>query len=190
MSKQQVKLNKWPFQKGEQAQLTWISSPFRQEKKIMIYAYFRVKGKTEKILADWGTLPALSIQHFYINGDISKSIPPAGTEEVELTIYPNTVGYFEKEWNIYGTNDKDMSRSFIVSYKNKKYILPLIEVVRSILAPNRFLLYRLFETNSFPQYFIELYEANKIHLDFSSLYHRKYTKDIFLYQLVYFQIKI
>ena len=28
MSKQQVKLNKWPFDEGEQAQLTWISSPF------------------------------------------------------------------------------------------------------------------------------------------------------------------
>ncbi|MEC1158168.1 hypothetical protein [Cytobacillus horneckiae] len=185
MSKQQVKLDNWPFKNGEKAQLIWISSPFWQSKKIMIYAYFRANGKTEKLLADWGTLPALAIQHYYMNGDISKSIAPAGTEEVEMTIYPNTVSYFEKEWSIYGTNDKDISRSFIVSSNNKNYILPLIEVVRSILAPNRFLLYRLFETNSFPQYFIEQYEANKIHLDFSSLFHRKYTKDNFLYQLVW-----
>ncbi|WP_238536201.1 hypothetical protein [Ureibacillus thermosphaericus] len=185
MSKQQVKLNNWPFKDGEQAQLTWISYPFLQDKKIMIYAYFRANGRTEKLLVDWGTLPALAIQHNYMNGDIRKSIPSAGTEEVEMTIYPNAVRYFEKEWSIYGTNDKDMSRSFIVSYKNKKYILPLIEVVRSILAPNRFLLDRLFETNSFPQYFIEQHEANKIHLDFSSLYHRKYTKVNFLYQLVW-----
>lgn len=185
MSKQQVKLDNWPFKNGEKAQLIWISSPFWQAKKMMIYAYFRANGKTEKLLADWGTLPALAIQHYYMNGNIRKSIPPAGAEEVEVTIYPNTVSYFEKEWSIYGTNDKDMSRSFIVSFYNKNYILPLIEVVRSILAPNRFLLYRLFETNSFPQYFIEQYEANKIHLDFSSLYHRKYTKDNFLYQLVW-----
>lgn len=134
---------------------------------------------------DWGTLPELVIQHYYMNGDIRKSIAPIGTEEVEMTIYPNTVSYFEKEWSIYGTNDKDKSRSFNVSSHNKNYILPLIEVVRSILAPNRFLLYRLFEINSFPQYFIEQYEANKIHLDFSSLYHRKYTEDNFLYQLVW-----
>jgi hypothetical protein len=185
MSKQHVKFDNWPFKNGEQAQLTWINSPFLQDKKIMIYAYFRTKARTEKLLADWGTLPALAIQHYYMNGDISKSIAPAGTEEVEIKIYPNAVKYFEKEWSIYGTNDKDISRSFIVSYKNQKYILPLIEVVRSILAPNRFLLYRLFETNSFPQYFIEQFEANKIHLDFSSLYHRKYTKDTFLYQLVW-----
>lgn len=151
----------------------------------MIYAYFRANGKTEKLLADWGTLSALAIQHYYMNGDIRKSIAPAGTEEVGMTIYPNNIVYFQKEWSIYGTDDKDMSSNCIVSTNNKNYILPLIEVVRSILAPNRFLLYRLFETNSFPQYFIEQYEANKIHLDFSSLYHRKYTKDNFLYQLVW-----
>ncbi|MGO0711602.1 Tn7-like element transposition protein TnsE [Bacillus subtilis] len=185
MSKQQVKLNKWPFDEGEQAQLTWISSPFLQDKKTMLHAYFRANDRTEKLLVDWGTLPALAIQHYYMNGDISQSIPPSGIEEVEITIYPNAVTYSERAWSIFGTNDKDVSRSFTVSYRNKKYILPLIEVVRSILAPNRFLLYRLFETNSFPQYFIEQYEPNKLHLDFSSQYHRKYTKDFYLFQLVW-----
>ncbi|MGN4437704.1 Tn7-like element transposition protein TnsE [Bacillus cereus group sp. MYBK69-1] len=185
MRKQQVKLNNWPFDEGEQAQLIWISSPFLQGKKTMIHAYFRVNDRTEKLLVDWGTLPALAIQHYYMNGDISQSIPPSGIEEVEITIYPNTVTYSERDWSIFGTNDKDVSRSFTVSYRNKKYILPLIEVVRSILAPNRFLLYRLFETNSFPQYFIEQYEPNKLHLDFSSQYHRKYTKDSYLFQLVW-----
>ncbi|EEL95719.1 hypothetical protein bcere0030_1600 [Bacillus cereus AH1273] len=151
----------------------------------MIHAYFRANDRTEKLLVDWGTLPALAIQHYYMNGDISQSIPPSGIEEVEITIYPNAMTYSERDWSIFGTNDKDVSRSFTVSYQNKKYILPLIEVVRSILAPNRFLLYRLFETNSFPQYFIEQYELNKLNLDFSSQYHRKYTKDSYLFQLVW-----
>lgn len=83
-------------------------------------------------LADWGTLPTLTIQHYYMNGNINKSIAPTGTEDVEITVYPNSVSYFEKEWNIYGTNDKDMSRNFIVSSNSKNYILPLVEVVRSI----------------------------------------------------------
>ena len=185
MSEQQVKLESWPFKKGEQAQLIWIGSPFRYEKKIMMYAYFRTKGKTEKLLVDWGTLPALSIQHYYVEGDIRKSIPPGETEEVEITIYRNKVNNHEKEWEIYGTDDKDISRSFIVKQDNRSYIIPLIEVVRSILAPNRFLLYRLFESHSFPQYFIENYAYNKIHLNFTSLYHRKYTQSNFLYQLVW-----
>lgn len=185
INKRLVKLSDWPFNEGELAQLIWISSPFSKDKKIMVYAYFSAHGRTEKILIDWGTLPALAIQHYYINGDISKSIEPVETEEVDITIFPNTVTYSEREWSIYGTNEKDISRSFIASFNNKKYILPLIEVVRSILAPNRFLLYRLFETNSFPQYSTEYYETNKIHLDFSSQYHRKYTKNNFLHQLVW-----
>ncbi|PEO42227.1 hypothetical protein COF01_22100 [Bacillus pseudomycoides] len=156
-----------------------------QDKKTMIHAYFRANDRTEKLLVDWGTLPALAIQHYYMNGDISQSIPPSGIEEVEITIYPNAVTYSERDWSIFGTNDKDVSRSFTVSYQNKRYILPLIEVVRSILAPNRFLLYRLFEMNSFPQYFIEQYEPNKLHLDFSSQYHRKYTENSYLFQLVW-----
>ncbi|WEG12605.1 hypothetical protein PU629_21370 [Pullulanibacillus sp. KACC 23026] len=182
---QQVKLNNWPFKIGEKAQLTWISAPFSKDKKIMIHAYFRANGRTKKILLDWGTLPALAIQHYYINGDINKSTASTDTEEVDITISSNNVTFSEREWSIFGTNDKDISRSFTVSYNDKKYILPLIEVVRSILAPNRFLLYRLFEANSFPQYFIEYYETNKLHLDFSLQYHRKYTKGTFLYQLVW-----
>ncbi|MFU8648183.1 Tn7-like element transposition protein TnsE [Lysinibacillus sp. RSDA_15] len=185
MSEQRVKLQHWPFNKGEQAQLVWISSPFWQEQKVMIYVYFKANGKTEKILADWGTLPALAIQHYYVDGDITKSIPPQYIDETDLTIYPQNVSAYERDWQVQGTNDKDISRSFVVKQGNRSYILPLIEVVRSILAPNRFLLYRLFEANSFPQYFIENYYPNKIHLDFSSIYNVKYTKKVFLYQLAW-----
>ncbi|HDY9438499.1 TPA: hypothetical protein RRM73_002232 [Staphylococcus argenteus] len=72
-----------------------------------------------------------------------------------------------------------------MKFNNKSYTLPLIEVVRSIFAPNRFLLYRLFEMNSFPQYFIENYTEGQIQLSFSSQYNLKYTKKGFLYQLVW-----
>ncbi|WP_146550781.1 Tn7-like element transposition protein TnsE [Rummeliibacillus suwonensis] len=185
MSEQQVKLENWPFKNGEQAQLLWISSPFSLNHKIMLNAYFRANEVTKKVLVDWGTLPALAIQHFYVNGDIRKSVPPMDTEQIEITIHPNLVMYSEKKWNIHGTKENDVSRSFIVTNQGKKYILPLIEVVRSILAPNRFLLYRLFESNSFPQFFIEQYELNKIHLAFSSNYDLKYTRQEFLYQLVW-----
>lgn len=93
MSKQPVKLKSWPFKNGEQAQLTWINSTFLQNKKIMIYVYFRLKGRTENLLADWGTLPALAIHHYYLSGDITKSIVPVGTDEIKITIC---------KWSIYG----------------------------------------------------------------------------------------
>lgn len=66
------------------------------------------------------------------------------------------------------------------SFNGKNVILPVIEVLRSILAPNGFLLYRLFESNSFPQFFTETYESNKIHLSFSSQYELKYTDYVHL----------
>src|SRR5690625_2770375 len=94
---------------------------------------------------------------------------------VTIPISHNSVKYFEKPWKIPGNTHHATSRSFVFSFNGRNIILPVIEVLRSILAPNSFLLYRLFESNSFPQYFTETYESNKIHLSFSSLYVLKYT---------------
>lgn len=184
MSKQQVKIA-WPFAKGEKAQLLWIGEPFRYEHKMMIKAYFRSQARTEGILMDWGTLPCLAIQHFYTDGIITASKAPEGVQEIDMNIYPNKVKYYERPWSIQGSSDPATSRSFVFSFNGKNVILPVIEVLRSILAPNGFLLYRLFESNSFPQFFTETYEPNKIHLSFSSQYELKYTKPTFIYQLVW-----
>ncbi len=184
MSKQQVKIA-WPFAKGEKAQLIWIGEPFRYDHKMMIKAYFRSKNRTEGILMDWGTLPCLAIQHNYTDGIITASQVPEGVREIDITIYPNKVKYHERSWSIQGSSDSATSRSFVFSFNGKNVILPVIEVLRSILAPNGFLLYRLFESNSFPQFFTETYEPNKIHLSFSSQYELKYTKPTFIYQLVW-----
>lgn len=184
MSARQVKI-KWPFKKGERVGLIWIGDPFRHDNKIMLYAYFRAKSVTNKILLDWGTLPCLAIQHYYNDGVITTSQPPQDAKKVDITIYPNGVKYYEKPWKIPGSNDLATSRSFIFPFQGKNVILPVIEVLRSILAPNGFLLYRLLESNSFPQYFTETYEPNKIHLSFSSQYELKYTKTTFIYQLVW-----
>lgn len=184
MSQQQVKI-KWPFAEGEKVQLIWIGNPFRQDNKIMFKSYFRTNDCTESILMDWGTLPCLAIQHYYTDGIITTSQSPKDIFEVDITIYPNGVKYYEKPWAIKGSKDSATSRSFIFSFKGKNIILPVIEVIRSILAPNGFLLYRLFESNSFPQFFTEVYETNKMHLNFSSQYEKKYTKAPFVYQLAW-----
>lgn len=184
MSARPVKI-KWPFDKGKKAELIWIGDPFRHNNKIMLYAYFRENRITKKVLLDWGTLPCLAIQHYYTDGVITTSQPPRNTNEVDMTIYPNGVRYYEKPWKILGSNDPAISRSFTFPSQGKNVVLPVIEVVRSILAPNGFLLYRLFESNSFPQYFTETYESDNLHLSFSSLYELKYTKTAFVYQLVW-----
>jgi hypothetical protein len=184
MSKQQVKIA-WPFTEGEKAQLIWIGEPFRKDNKVMMNAYFRAGGRTERVLMDWGTLPSLAIQHYYTDGILTTSKAPKGVREMDITIDPNNVKYHEKPWTIQGSADFTTSRSFVFFFNGKNVILPVIEVLRSILAPNGFLLYRLLEANSFPLYFVETYTQNQIHLSFSSRYEKKYTQKQYVYQLVW-----
>ncbi|EEL78722.1 hypothetical protein bcere0028_56650 [Bacillus cereus AH1271] len=166
--------------------MIWISSPFWHERKLMMHGYFFANSETKKILLDWGMLSFLAIQHYYVDGIVSRSIAPVGTEEVEITIYPNEVKYFESKWTILNTKDTTLSNGFTFKYGNQHYTLPLIESIRSILAPNRFLLYRLLEmNNSFLSYFTESYRGNHLHIDFNSTYEKKYTKRDFLWQLLW-----
>ncbi|MGM0523516.1 MAG: Tn7-like element transposition protein TnsE [Bacillota bacterium] len=184
MKKHHIKIS-WPFPDNEDAQLIWISTPFRYNNKMMIHAYFSLKGETKKIRLDWGSLPFLAIQHYYQNGVLSASKPTEDLKDIEITINPSTVHYYEREWAIQGSPDIDISQSYNFTFQNQKIVLPLIEVIRSVLAPNVFLLYRLFESNSFPQYFTESADADMFHLDFSSQYELTYTRPEYLYQLLW-----
>ena len=94
MSQQQVKIE-WPFAEDEKVQLIWIGDPFQQDNKIMFKAYFRTNDCTESILMDWGTLPCMAIQHHYTDGIITTSQSPKDIFEVDITIYPNGVKYYE-----------------------------------------------------------------------------------------------
>lgn len=184
MTKKLFKIQ-WPFEKDVEAQLIWIGDPFRMKKKMMIYGYFNYEKITEKVLFDWGTLPFLAIQHYYKNGNFLSSRPPSEVKEVEITINQNQVVYSEKDWNIKACKDHAISRSFSFTSEEKRIVLPVIEVIRSILATNRFLLYRLFECNSFEQYFIHSVESEKIHYEFTNQYKYKYTTNSFIYQLTW-----
>ncbi|WP_276916566.1 Tn7-like element transposition protein TnsE [Aneurinibacillus aneurinilyticus] len=184
MSKQQVN-SAWPFPNGEDAQLTWIGEPFKQNSKFMMYVYFQGKGRTEKLLMDWGSLPLLAIQRFYKNGNFTSSKVHKNDETMEITLYPDHITRSERPWSIIGYPDKLKSRNFLFRHEGSVVMIPIIEVIRGILAPNRFLLYRLLESNSFPLYFVESLTRQQLHFDFSSSYHKKYTAPGFLNQLAW-----
>lgn len=69
----------------------------------MIYAYFRAKGRIERILIDWGLLPTLAIQHMYIDHDLCHSLSPDNIEEVDLVIFSKSVNYIEICTRKFGT---------------------------------------------------------------------------------------
>ncbi|MER2121415.1 MAG: Tn7-like element transposition protein TnsE [Solibacillus sp.] len=189
MNIKDIKLKFWPFDKGARVKLEWIGAPFRYEKKVVMPVYFsgKVNGyyTTEKLIVDWTVLTSLIIQHYYVDGVITKPILPNQTEEIIITINPNYVGYFEQNYSIRGTNHMETSQTFVIKYNGERFYLPLIEVLRGIVAPNAFLLNCLFEMNSFPLYFTEQYEPDLLRLHFISSYNAKYLKNEYLNHLVW-----
>ena len=189
MSDKGIKLKDWPFDKGARVKLEWIGAPFRDEKKVVLPVYFsgKVSGyyTTEKLIVDWTTLTSLIIQHYYIDGVITQPISPNQTEEIIITIEPNCVGYFERDYTIHKTNYIERSQTFVIKHNRERLNLPLIEVMRGIIAPNAFLLNRIFEMNSFPLYFTEEYEPDLLRLHFTSSYNAKYLKNEYLHHLVW-----
>lgn len=189
MSNKDIKLKDWPFDKGVRVKLEWIGAPFRYDKKVYLPVYFSGKVndyyKTEKLIVDWTVLTSLVIQHYYVDGVITKPIAPNQIEEVTIIIEPNNVSYFEKDYSISGTNFIEISQIFSVKYNGERYYLPLIEVIRGIIAPNAFLLNGLVEMNSFPMYFTEYLEPDLMKLYFTSAYNLKYLKGEYLHHLVW-----
>lgn len=184
-----IKIKSWPFDKGARVKLEWIGAPFRYEKKVVLPVYFsgKVNGyyTTEKLIVDWTVLTSLIIQHYYVDGVITKPISPNQTEEIIITIDPNNVTYFDQNYSIRGTSYMETSQTFVIKYKGERFYLPLIEVMRGIIAPNAFLLNCLFEMNSFPLYFTEQYEPDLLRLHFTSSYNAKYLKNEYLHHLVW-----
>src|SRR5699024_9426328 len=103
MSKRHVKI-KWPFKKGEKAELIWIGDPFRYDNKIMLYAYCRANRVTKEIGIGWGRLPFLAIQCDYSDGVSTTSLSPQDARSGDITTYRTIVKYFDKPWKRQGNN--------------------------------------------------------------------------------------
>lgn len=189
LSNKDIKLKNWPFDKGARVKLDCIGIPIKLEKKVYLPIYFTGKiddsYKTEQLVVDWGVLSSLKIQHYYVDGIITRPIPPNDTEEVTVTVHPSQVKFFEKDYEIGKTSFVEKSQTFSISSNGKRYYLPLMEVIRGIIAPNAFLLNCLFEMHSFPAYFTEQREKNLLRLHFTSAYNQKYLKSEYLHQLVW-----
>ncbi|MFA6939512.1 MAG: Tn7-like element transposition protein TnsE [Clostridiaceae bacterium] len=178
MSKAAVIIKDWPFEKGEKVKLTWIGEPFKQNNKWMVYAYF--KGtRTTRILLDWASVHFLSIEKYYTDGNLNNSEAPENTEIIDINLNGIKPEYNEKDWSIWGTgfNIKTKSKTFNFSKNEILYSVPIIEVIRAVLAPDKFMLNRILEMDTLENYFI--YELNKRSLDihFTSQYESKLLKN-------------
>lgn len=179
MKKVAVKIKDWPFEKGERAKLTWIGEPFKYNNKWMFYAYFKGNKYTRKIKLDWASVHFLSVDKYYTDGNLNNGQNLENEETIDINLNGVKVEYIEKDWNIWGTGfkDKTKSKTFNFNKNGVLYTIPIIEIIRAVLAPDRFMLNRILEMDSFENYFIYEMKGNKLDIHFTAEYEKKLLKD-------------
>ncbi|WP_029451288.1 Tn7-like element transposition protein TnsE [Clostridium algidicarnis] len=178
MSKEAVIIKNWPFSKGEKVKLTWIGEPFKHNNKWMVYAYFRSTNNTRRIMLDWASTHFLSVGKYYANGNLNNGETKEDIEIIDINLNGVKPEYRERDWNISGAGFSVQTKSKTFNfYKNGSlYTIPIIEIIRAILAPDKFMLNRILEMDTLENYFI--YELNRSNLDihFTAEYEAKYIK--------------
>lgn len=172
MNKVGVKIKDWPFAKGEKVKLTWIGEPFKQNNKWMLNAYFTRSKITRKIMLDWASIHFLSIDKYYTDGNLNNGEALENKEVVEINLSGTRAEYKERPWTIWGTGFKIETNSKTFNfYKNGVlYTIPIIEVIRSVLAPDKFMLNRILEMDTLENYFTYELQGNKLNIHFTSEY--------------------
>lgn len=178
MAKEVVRLTNWPFKKGEKAKLVWIKEPFRENNKWMVKAYFKGEKSTKEITLDWANVHFLIVDKYYVNGDLNNGDYDSDKAVIDIDLTNIKVNYREKEWKVWvsGKTLKTKSKAFSFFYKNNLYVVPIIEIIRSVLAPNRFLLNRILEMDTLENYFVYEIERNILSIHFTSQYNKDLLK--------------
>lgn len=187
MEKEIVKIKNWPFDKGEEVKLGWISEPYKRDNKWMIDAYFQGESGRRRLALDWASLHFLVKDKYYIDGDINNSKAHEDSYIEEINLNEFKVNYSEKPWEIrYRKSMVNTKAKSFTFFKNKNlYVLPIYEVIRAILAPNRFLLNRIVEMDTLENYFTYDVEDDFLNIHFTGQYSRKLLKSEKINQLAW-----
>ena len=175
MIKKAVKIKNWPFNKDEKVKLTWIGEPFKQNNKWMFYAYFKGTGATKRIIMDWGSVHFLAVDKYYTNGNLNNAEIQKDVEIIDINLNGIKPEYREREWNIRGAgfNLQTKSKTFNFNKNGTLYTIPVVEIIRAVLAPDKSLLYRILEMDTLESYFTYDMEAGKLNIYFTSEYEPK-----------------
>ena len=187
MRKNEIKIKNWPFKKGERAKLSWISEPYKGNKKWMIDTYFDGECGKRKITLDWATIHFLVKDKYYIDGNLNDSEVDGESYIEQINLNNTDVKYSESPWQIwYGKRKiETKSKSFIFFKEKVLYVLPIYEVIRAVLAPNRFLLNRIVEMDTIENYYTFNVSGAVLNIYFTKLYNRQLLKEDKINQLAW-----
>lgn len=179
MGNQKFKLKNWPFEKGEKAQLIWIGEPFKENNKWMINTYFNDGKNTKKVIQDWANIHFLSIDKYYLDGDLKSGeiIDTTGVmSTIDIDLCRIIPRYNEGDWKIAKSSYKSKSKTFNFWKNNVLYTVPIVEIVRAVLAPNTFMLNTILYNDVWEDYFTYDIQDRKLQMAFSNEYKTSYLK--------------
>ncbi|MBW9150994.1 Tn7-like element transposition protein TnsE [Clostridium estertheticum] len=178
MSKESVIIKNWPFEKGEKGKLIWIGEPFKQGSKWMVCTYFKGVRATRKIMLDWASIHFLSVDKYYTDGDLNNGKTIDSPDVIDINLDGIKGEYKERYWEVWGSGfkDKTKSKTFNFLRSGLLYTIPIIEVIRAVLAPDKFMLNRILEMDAFENYFTYEIKARKLDINFTSEYESKLLK--------------
>ncbi|MCY6957427.1 Tn7-like element transposition protein TnsE [Clostridium brassicae] len=179
MGKKGVEIVKWPFQKGEKAKLIWIGEPFKQNNKWMVNTYFKGGKATKKITLDWADIHFLSVDKYYTDGNLNNGAILENKNMMDINLNGVKAEYNERDWEIWGSGFKDKTKSKTFNFfKNRiLYTIPVIEIIRAVLAPDRFMLNRILEMDTLENYFTYEIEGSELSIHFTSQYEQNLLKN-------------
>lgn len=156
-SSNRIRLGDWKFQDNEIVKLLWVGDPYLSNSKWKSDIYFKSldNHNIEVQTVDWGTVAILKIGELYQNGREIKDKRYIDTE------YIKSYHYYTDSFSIDGskitlrrTRHKfGFIKSFVYIDNNIEIRIPVFEILRSIIARNKRLLYAVLEPDSLHNYF-------------------------------------
>lgn len=182
-----IKISEWPFNKGEEAKLIWIGEPFKKNKEWMVKVYFRsmISSEVKLIVVHWLTIHFLTIGRKYKEGILNQSEVAEETSIIHIDLTGIPAFYNEKEFSISGTGEKQVSRTFSFKKNGQLYVIPAIEIIRSVLGIDSFTLRLLLSMESIEEYLSYEKEGEVLKLYFSQEYNKKLLTKGKIYHLAW-----
>lgn len=182
-----VRLKEWPFGQDEKTKLIWIGEPSKENKKWVVKVYFRsiTRQETKGIVVDWPTIHFFSMGKVYSNGIINQAEVEEGTFIIDVNLDNTYAQYNERPWDIQGTKETGISRTFNFKKDNKLYIIPSIEIIRGVLGIDSFTLRLMLSMDVMSEYFVYEVEDNVLKIYFSNEYNKNLLSNEKLYHLAW-----
>lgn len=174
-------MKNWPFKQHEKVQLYWIDGPYKIDSKWMIDAYFKGNNETKRVTMDWATIHFLAFGRYYSNGIMNRSEYKVQEQFIDIDLSGIIFQLVEDKLQIDINGVQIQTKVFVGYSEGIEYRIPTLEIIRAILAQNRFLLNRIVEVDTLSKYFIyEFKSSNHLHINFFQEYERKLLSDYFV----------